>query len=720
MGLLENEGEPLDWNDSRAAAARKYVLEHGIEQFLSLYSNYKDEKEKPFLWGEEVEYLLVKLDHEKKRAALWLQVGDGNPEDPLKKLNDEEQVQKALGKGTQLAGLWRPEYGSYMIEGTPTRPYTHDLISIASTEENLNNRYGQISAVIPKDVVPLTLGNFPRMGVVTPQGKADFVHPADRSTVKGTFAESLFVPDDCTNQGHPRFSTLTKNIRKRRGKKVCIRIPLFLDERTEVDPFYNIDANPQNKLIAGGVTDDDDDDDDDDAEAAAPAAKRRRGEEELAPHVTATMYYFSQYFGAKGKEGAGEAFAAAEARETHDSAAHPSIYMDSMAFGMGCNCLQTTFQANSIDEARHVYDQMVVICPILLALSASTPIHKGLLSEIDVRWMVISASVDCRKEDEVAKIIKSRYDSVSTYISTRPSDEYFSHMNNIKLVIDQDIYKKLREKGIDHRLSRHVSHLFIRDPLVIFTGRLDQLQDSKTSDHFENIQSTNWQSMRFKPPPPKATTTDIGWRVEFRVLDTQISNFENAAYATFVVLLARAITKFDLDFYMPLDKVDINTARAHRRDAVLNRMFYMRKDAGKKFDMFADPETLEYTEMSMDQIMNGSDSFEGLIPIVERYMDEAKKTEHDGKPDAIKKAWIQSYKRIKAYLELLRRRSNGKLKTVARFWRDFVTSHPTYAKDSKVTPECCYDMCVLAKRIVDREVFPPELLPKDIVDMAEL
>lgn len=29
----------------------------------------------------------------------------------------------------------------------------------------------------------------------------------------------------------------------------------------------------------------------------------------------------------------------------------------------------------------------------------------------------------------------------------------------------------------------------------------------------QNIQSTNWQSLRFKPPPPNS---DIGWRVEFR------------------------------------------------------------------------------------------------------------------------------------------------------------------------------------------------------------
>eukprot|EP01065_Artemidia_motanka_P006048 TRINITY_DN1293_c4_g2_i2.p1 TRINITY_DN1293_c4_g2~~TRINITY_DN1293_c4_g2_i2.p1 ORF type:complete len:730 (+),score=281.11 TRINITY_DN1293_c4_g2_i2:64-2253(+) len=728
MGLLENEGEPLNWEDKRSPAAREYVLKHGIEQFLSLYSNYKDEKSRPFLWGEEVEYMLVKLDDETKTARLWLKVGDSNPEDPLKKLNDEEQVQKALGRSSELAGLWRPEYGSYMIEGTPTKPYTHDIISIASTEDNLDKRHKELSRVIPKDVVPLTLGNFPRMGVIAADGTPDFTFPADVH-VDGAVARSLFVPDACTNQGHPRFSTLTRNIRVRRGKKVCIRIPLFLDERTNVDPLWNIDANPQNKRIdiQGGYDEEDGDDLDEDEEPAAaaaePPAKRARGDTASGDalgttQVTPTMYFFSQYFGGKGEKKSPEAYSAAQKREAEKAAAHPSIYMDSMAFGMGCNCLQTTFQANSIDEARHVYDQLAVLCPVLLALSASTPIHKGLLSEIDVRWMVISSSVDCRREEEVPRIMKSRYDSISTYISTRPTDEYFTFMNDIKLVQDQEIYRNLRDAGIDHRLSRHVSHLFIRDPLVIFTGRLQQLQDSKFSDHFENIQSTNWQSMRFKPPPPKDAGTEIGWRVEFRVLDTQMSNFENAAFATFIILLARAITKFDLDFYMPLTKVDENTARAHRRDAVRSRTFTMKKGLGKKFDPFADPDSVELVEMTCDEIMNGNADFEGLIPLVERYLDETKKTEHDGKPAAVQQAWVKARKRISGYLELLRRRSKGTVKTAARFWRDFVTSHKAYRKDSIIRPEICYDMCKLAHRVCIGEEYPPDLLPKEVVDMS--
>lgn len=68
----------------------------------------------------------------------------------------------------------------------------------------------------------------------------------------------------------------------------------------------------------------------------------------------------------------------------------------------------------------------------------------------------------------------------------------------------------------------------------------------------QNIQSTNWQTLRFKPPPPNSS---IGWRVEFRSMEVQLTDFENAAFAVFVVLLSRAILYFNLNFYVPISKV---------------------------------------------------------------------------------------------------------------------------------------------------------------------
>lgn len=40
------------------------------------------------------------------------------------------------------------------------------------------------------------------------------------------------------------------------------------------------------------------------------------------------------------------------------------VHMDAMAFGMGCCCLQITFQAKDIDESRFIYDQLAVMAPM--------------------------------------------------------------------------------------------------------------------------------------------------------------------------------------------------------------------------------------------------------------------------------------------------------------------------------------------------------------------
>jgi glutamate--cysteine ligase catalytic subunit len=84
---------------------------------------------------------------------------------------------------------------------------------------------------------------------------------------------------------------------------------------------------------------------------------------------------------------------------------------------------------------------------------------------------------------------------------------------------------------------------------------------------------TNWNSVRFKPPPAHS---DIGWRVEFRTMEVQITDFENAALTIFVALLSRAVLHFSLNFYMKISAVDENMARASARGAALEQKFLFR------------------------------------------------------------------------------------------------------------------------------------------------
>lgn len=59
--------------------------------------------------------------------------------------------------------------------------------------------------------------------------------------------------------------------------------------------------------------------------------------------------------------------------EAKDGAAlNDHIYMDAMGFGMGCCCLQQTFQACNVTEARRIYDAFVPLAPILVRVPSTT------------------------------------------------------------------------------------------------------------------------------------------------------------------------------------------------------------------------------------------------------------------------------------------------------------------------------------------------------------
>ena len=69
-------------------------------------------------------------------------------------------------------------------------------------------------------------------------------------------------------------------------------------------------------------------------------------------------------------------------------------------------------------------------------------------------------------------------------------------------------------------MIKHLGFLFVRDALVIFENAID-VDNNKTTEHFENIQSTNWNAVRLKPPPKY--DSEIGWRVELRTCELSLT-----------------------------------------------------------------------------------------------------------------------------------------------------------------------------------------------------
>ncbi|KAH9508373.1 hypothetical protein Btru_050936 [Bulinus truncatus] len=608
MGLL-TEGTALSWEETKKVA--DHVRRHGIQQFLAQYRKLMSRRKDVLYWGDEVEYQLVRFDHANKKVYVSLRA-----QDVLKALTKKVQQKSDSSAATS----WHPEYAEYMVEGTPGRPYGGMIAHFNIVEANMSLRRQEIQEELNDNEAPLSLTAFPRLGCghfTWPEAKPDPVDGVSRS---------LFFPDEAINQGHPRFKTLTRNIRCRRKEKVAINVPIFKDVNTK-SPFV-------------------------------------------------------EDFSALGDNGSSA------------SAALPDhIYMDCMGFGMGNCCLQVTFQACNIDEAKTLYDQLAGMCPIMLALSASSPVYRGYLSDIDTRWPVIAASVDDRTREERGleplkenrfKIPKSRYDSIDSYIS--PLGRCY---NDIPLLFDQELCDELINGGVDELLARHIAHLFIRDPVSVFSEKID-LDDENDTDHFENIQSTNWQTMRFKPPPPNS---NIGWRVEFRPMEAQLTDFENAAFTVFIVLLTRVILSYKLNLIIPISKVDENMKTAFKRDAVIQDKFYFRKDV---FTESTPPEcsrqcgscgnlTDQYEEMTINEIFHGKGDFPGLLPLINLYMDSI---EID----------VDTRCTITQYLKLISMRASGKLVTSARWMRNFVQQHPEYKKDSVVSDSIAYDLlCRIVK-----------------------
>jgi glutamate--cysteine ligase catalytic subunit len=216
--------------------------------------------------------------------------------------------------------------------------------------------------------------------------------------------------------------------------------------------------------------------------------------------------------------------------------------------------------------------------PLFAALSASSPIFKGKIADIDLRWKVISQSVDCRTEDErnpasQGFIPKSRYSTTNHYISNHQyvKDVYF---DTPQYKVDPENFKQLKEKGIDDRLAFHIASLFVRDPIPTYDyehSTEGEFNPRDSTAHFENLQSSNWNSMRFKPPP--SLKSPIGWRVEFRTMDIQLTDFENSALIVLLGMVNNIINYFDIDFIMPISMIDENMERAHKRNAIFKEKF---------------------------------------------------------------------------------------------------------------------------------------------------
>lgn len=527
---------------------------------------------------------------------------------------------------------WHAEYGAHMVEGTPRNPFKGFMSNLLSIQRNMELRRIQLHKVLNPNEISPTISSFPMLGVKS------YPHTLP---VNGSISQSKYLSDRVIGT-HPRFSTLTTNIRERRQGRVNISIPL-----------YGSNATTDN------------------------------------------------------------------------------LYLDSMAFGMGCSCLQVTQQCANEKESRFLHDQLLVIAPLLTALSAATPAMHGHLLDWDTRTDVISQSVDDRTPAErsinnnnntttiegivvgdpylaghgVKSISSSRYSPSPLYLTMNQSEDSYNSLNDILAEVDEEVYTRVYNVTGDAILARHITHLFIRDPLVLYENEMF-VNNSLSSCHFDNIQGSNWMSVRWKPPLASPLESegddaahadadlydpDYSYKVEFRSLELQLTDFENSAFLTFVILLSRAVIHYDVSLHMPISEVMDNFNRSKFCNAVMKQKFFFRSNviisnkqpSDNKFQV---PSNCSTIEMSMFEIMSGNAHWIGMVPLIQKYLKEILLC------DDVR------YAKIDKYLSFLIQRSSGEIPTCAQWMRGYLENHPT-TNGNKISSQAVNELLILCDAI---------------------
>ena len=222
-----------------------------------------------------------------------------------------------------------------------------------------------------------------------------------------------------------------------------------------------------------------------------------------------------------------------------------------------------------------------------------------------------------------------------------------------------------------------------------------------------------------------------GWRVEFRSLELQLTDFENAAFSIIILLLSKTILHNKYNFMIPMSYVHENMRRAQLKDAVLTQKFWFRRNileesssnSPNSKNIPSITEASELVELSIDEIMNGmklekvhkekNSPFPGVLSLINSYIKNnlnsnniintidnnndvtninptttttTTTTNNNNNNDSNDNNIIStpSTSLLDDYLELIRLRSSGRLPTTARWMRNFVLHHPQYIPNSGI------------------------------------
>jgi glutamate--cysteine ligase catalytic subunit len=493
-------------------------------------------------------------------------------------------------------GRWLYEYGSFMIECTPQRAYWEDLTrSLPAIERSMHQRLAFLCRHLPPPVCALLLANYPFLG------RKDQLLP---EVLTATFSQHDPL----------RQSTLSSS----RGGQISHECLAELRDSAD-------------QTIAGTV------------HCVIPDVLICRH----ARFPTLTQLI---------RKRKGIANVVQIPRLLDDSSC---IIVDGMVSGMGCCALQATFQCRDLDESLRLYDALLPLAPLMLAMSAGCAAFMGELAGWDCRWNNVGGTTDDRPPSEADDpTTKSRFSTSSFYLQ-----DALNCLNDVPVCQQPEALARFKATGIPDGIARHFASILAKDPIGIYEDQLEQTLTG--TGHFDVFQSTVWQSVRFKLPPSVDASAGIddermskGWRVEFRTMDMQSTVKDNARLVVFLTLLVRSIVLLSASDYVErvvswlpqISWVDANYAVAHRTDAIVAEQFHV-KD-GKL--------------MPLREIFRAH-----LFPLLRDILPTL----------TTKAAQLVAMEAI----DFVDRRLQGTEPTWAKRQRDFYLQHPAYAGDGRIS-----------------------------------
>jgi glutamate--cysteine ligase catalytic subunit len=381
------------------------------------------------------------------------------------------------------------------------------------------------------------------------------------------------------------------------------------------------------------------------------------------------------------------------------------VKLDHFGFGMCNTALQITYSCKNLTQARIAHDLMHIISPFVLVFSGSVFALNGRLIDSDCRFEVIQQSTDDRSPREMLKIEKGRYGLVNYFLSNdkKCKDAYNDKKYTINKTFQKDLWRELKKYGSplsrDKRLINHFAYLFVREYLVVFKDRIvpDNIKDTI---EFEIIQSSNWQNMRIKPPG--SFDSSLGWLLEFRCMDSPITEREKTSLVFMTTLFMRIVTdeKLDVNFYVPISTVDKNYVEAFKRDSILQGRFIFRRNFCPLIEGFTDSE--ETVLLTMAEFWQGNQQFAGMRRLFEKFIEV-------NKPRLLQESSVSGQDQIQhiwRVYDFFLARAKGELMTTPQYFRKFIRNHPEYAFDSVLNPRIIADVIEKILQIQAKNYLP--------------